>query len=98
MNGDEPPMPPDFGWRYVFWIGWTNKLSIIMFLQTVFLAITAQPGVLTDTTIHGLLIVTNVLGIALAQYNKVTTPQVPRPVQGQSLATIIKPPKNGETK
>ena len=92
MSTPDPPMPRDFGLRYMIWIAWTNKLTILMALQALFTAVTLDPTLVNHQVAHWCLIVANVLGIVGAQYSR-RNPIPPPPVQGQPISTIIKPPK-----
>jgi hypothetical protein len=36
---DEPPIPKDFGFRYIAWYAWANAITILMILQAIFAAL-----------------------------------------------------------
>jgi len=34
-----PPMPRDFGWRYIGWLAWSNSITILSALQGIFASV-----------------------------------------------------------
>jgi hypothetical protein len=75
----KPPMPKDWGFRYIGWLLYTNALSIVMTVQLIFLQFTMD-STLSRPTVHWLLSGVNVLGIIIAQIKRATGPP-PRPLK-----------------
>lgn len=69
MNAEVPAMPRDFGWRYLGWLCWTNKLSVLFTLQCIFLEITADSDLPRNIT-HHCLAAANIIGLVLAQISR----------------------------
>ena len=75
---DEPPMPQDFGLRYIGWVLWCNVLTILAALQAIFTAITMDPTIVDPHTFHYISIANLVLIVVLAQLKK-SNPPPPAP-------------------
>lgn len=71
-------MPRDWGWRYLWWVAWTNMLTIICTIQLGFIYLTADNTLdLSDKSSHRLLAVANLLGIVVAQIKRHNPPKDP---------------------
>ena len=77
MNDPIPPMPLNFGLRYVLWIAWSNALTILMTLQAVFTMVTLDPTLVDHAVAHYCLVASCVLGIVIAQLKRNNPPGPP---------------------
>lgn len=62
-------MPRYFGWRYIWWLAYTNALTILATLQLIFLQFTMD-DTLSRPVVHWLLSGANILGIVIAQIKR----------------------------
>lgn len=86
MNQDEtPPVPSNFGWRYILWVSWwnfckgskvfwkfvwANAITVLSIISAIFAAITLDPTVVAHNTFHYILIGQMVLTAVLAQIKR----------------------------
>jgi hypothetical protein len=82
---EPPPIPKDFGWRYVLWSSWfyfwrglyitisylwVNAITVLSTVSAFFTAITLDPTLVARTTLHYILIVNFSLTAILAQIDR----------------------------
>jgi hypothetical protein len=93
MNDDGlPPIPPNFGWRYILWVAWwnfyrgsglvitfawRNAITILSITSAIFAAITLDPTIVDHDTFHYILIAQMVLTAILAQIKRSPYPPLP---------------------
>ena len=68
-DAESAPMPRDFGWRYIGWLCWSNKLSLLFLAQSAILEWTADAD-LPKATFHHWMAAANIIGIILAQISR----------------------------
>lgn len=80
---DEPPMPRNFGWRWLLWVAWCNAITILSALQAVFTALTSDPDstLVSHRAFHIISVCNLVLVIVVAQVKK-NSPPPPPPTKG----------------
>ena len=78
---DLPPIPSNWGWRYLTWFIWCNAISILGTLQAVFTAITLDPTLVSHTAFHVISICNLVALVIIAQVKKNYPPSAP-PTKG----------------
>lgn len=67
---DEPPIPANFGVKYVLWFLWCHAITVLMIVQAVLSAITLDPTLVSHEIFHWILIGNAVLCAVLAQINR----------------------------
>lgn len=79
MNAEVPPMPADFGFRYLLWLAWTSKVTLILTIQQILLLATlpdpSNPGP-ARPWLHWVLFAANCAGIIGAQLARSANPPV----------------------
>ena len=65
-----PPIPANFGIKYIAWVIWANAVTVLMLMQGVFAALTLDPTLVSHDTFHWLLIANAVLCAILAQIKR----------------------------
>jgi len=78
-----PPMPPNFGWRYILWFIWCNAITGLMLVQVVVTTVTLDPTLVSHDTFHYLLIANAVICAVIAQIKR-NNPPSPPPTKGPS--------------
>ena len=90
MSEDMPPMPRDFGWRYVWWFLWCNAITLLATAQGCFAALALMSDMFSHTTIRIYMAANAVLSILIAQIKK-NNPPPPAPLK---IAPLVNPPEN----
>jgi len=87
-----PPIPTNFGLRYILWVAWWNfyrgtgitlsfiwahAITILSIISAIFAAITLDPTVVDHDVFHYILIGQMVLTAILAQINRRPSPPIP---------------------
>ena len=80
MNGEIPPLPPDFGLRYVLWFIWCNAITGLMIVQAIFASITLDPTLVPHNIFHYILLGNACLCAIIAQVKR-NNPPPPPPLQ-----------------
>lgn len=85
LPDETPPVPPNFGWRYIVWVSWWNfckgfgvslrfiwshAITILSVMSAIFAAITLDPTIVDHNTFHYILIGQMVLTAVLAQIHR----------------------------
>jgi hypothetical protein len=69
-----PPIPSNFGVRYVMWFLWCNAITALMITQAAFATLTLDPTLIPHNLTHWMLVGNAVLCAALAQIKRNTPP------------------------
>jgi hypothetical protein len=69
-----PPMPANFGFKYIMWFLWSNAITILMTVQAGFTALTLDPTLIGHVTFHWILISNAVIVAALANIKRNSPP------------------------
>jgi len=69
-----PPIPTNFGPRYIAWWMWCNAISLLASIQAVFAGITLDPTLVDHQTFHVISICNLALIIVIAQVKKSNPP------------------------
>jgi hypothetical protein len=94
MNEEQepPPIPTNFGFRYVLWVAWwnlyrgtgltltfiwANAITILSIVSAIFAAMTLDPTIVDHETFHYILIGQMVLTAILAQIKRQPSPPPP---------------------
>jgi len=92
LEEETPPVPPNFGLRYIWWVSWWNfcrglrvtlvfiwahAITILSILSSIFAAITLDPTVVAHDVFHYILIGQMILIAILAQIKRSPTPPPP---------------------
>lgn len=79
MNNPDPfpPMPRDFGWRYILWLIWCNALSILGTAQAILAMVALDPTLVAAKTYHWVTLGNAILVVVIAQWKKNAPPGPP---------------------
>ena len=80
MN-DIPPVPANFGLRYIGWAIWTNLITILAVLQGIMAALMLDQDIFSHETFRYVVLANAVLTGAVAQIKR-SNPPGPPPTKG----------------
>jgi hypothetical protein len=92
-DDDLPPIPSNFGFKYILWYLWLNSITILMIVQAVFTALTLDPDIVSHNTFHYILIGNAVATAIVAQVKKNNPPSPPPPRSPAVSESENPPPK-----
>ena len=94
MNGDHDPVPKYFSMRYIWWVIYSNAITILATIQLIFQGLTLDPTMLDHKTVHWVDIFNMVLMIIVAQAKKNDpSPPSPRAAETPLVQPAETPPK-----
>ncbi len=76
-----PPVPSNFGPRYVAWWLWCNAITILQSAQGVFAGLALASDMFSHNTVRVYMVTNAVLSIIIAQVKK-NNPPSPPPTKG----------------
>ena len=77
-----PPMPRDFGWRYILWVTWCNALSILGTAQAILAMLALDPTLVSAKSYHYITLANAILVVVVAQWKKNAPPGPPPLMKG----------------
>lgn len=78
----DPPMPRDFGVRYILWMAWCNAITILSVLQGIFATLALAGDMFSHNTVRIYMVANAILSAVVAQIkrNKPPGPPPTKPV------------------
>jgi hypothetical protein len=72
------PMPLDFGWKYVWWVAWSNAITILAIAQGTFATMALASDMFSHNTVRIYMVANAVMSAIIAQVKR-NLPPGPHP-------------------